>query len=342
MRGRPFCFNGAFSAGITLIKVSMERSSEQQPHVARQVNSRQITLADRAEYAVVRVVLGGLRYLPRVVSRALGSLVGMVTFYTARRLRSVGLQNLHLAFPQVAPKERDKLLKAEYRQLGHHLAEFARMPRYSRKTLERIIEYQGLEHFERASAKGCGVLVLTGHLGAWELSSFFHSIMGHSMGMVIRRLDNPLLDRYVNEVRCMHGNRVLSKDDFARGLLLEMKAGRTVGILMDTNMTPPQGTFVPFFGVPACTGSGLARIARKTGAAVLPGFLLEEPGGRYRLHFGEEIALDVTSDSERDAISNTGRFTAVIEKYVREYPEQWLWMHRRWKTRPAGEPRIYA
>ena len=162
------------------------------------------------------------------------------------------------------------------------------------------------------------------------------------MGMVIRRLDNPLVDRYVNAVRCMHGNRVLHKDDFARGLILEMRAGRTVGILMDTNMTPPQGAFVPFFGVPACTGSGLARIARKTGAAVLPGFLLEEPGGRYALHFGEELPVDDTGDAEADAVSNTARFTAILERYIRHYPDQWLWMHRRWKTRPPGEPRMYA
>ena len=290
----------------------------------------------------MRAVLGMLRYVPRSVSRALGSVLGLTIFHTVRRLRLVGLQNLRLAFPQSGDLERKRLLRAEYRQLGHHLAEFARMPRYQRATLARMIDYQGLEHYERASAKGRGVLVLTGHLGAWELSSFFHSIMGHPMGMVIRRLDNPLIDRYVNQIRCMHGNRVLPKDDFARSLLSEMKAGRTVGILMDTNMTPPQGAFVPFFGVPACTGSGLARVARKTGAAVLPGFLLEEPGCRYRLHFGEEIVLDVTSDSERDAITNTARFTAVIERYVRQYPEQWLWMHRRWKTRPAGEPRMYA
>ena len=167
-------------------------------------------------------------------------------------------------------------------------------------------------------------------------------MMGYPMGIVIRRLDNPLVDRYVNAIRCMHGNRVLHKDDFARGLLQEMRAGGTVGILMDTNMTPPQGTFVPFFGIPACTGSGLARVAAKTGAAVLPGFLLESEGGRYELHFGEEIQLEDTGDSERDAVANTAPFTAVIERYIRAYPEQWLWMHRRWKTRPSGEPRIYA
>jgi KDO2-lipid IV(A) lauroyltransferase len=135
---------------------------------------------------------------------------------------------------------------------------------------------------------------------------------------------------------------VIHKDDFARGLIASMRAGETVGILMDTNMTPPQGVFVPFFGVAACTASGMARIAVKTGAAVVPGFLLwQEDEGKYVLRFGEELAVVDTGDAEADAVANTARFTAVMEDYIGQYPEQWLWMHRRWKTRPAGEAGIY-
>ena len=216
------------------------------------------------------------------------------------------------------------------------------MTRYSVAEAERIFRYEGLEHVLAAEQRGRGVLIVTAHLGAWELSSFLHSLMGHPMGMVIRRLDNPLVDRYVNRIRCRHGNRVFHKDDFARALLTEMREGRTVGILMDTNMRPPQGVFVPFFGMEACTASGLARVAQRTGAAVLPGFLVWQAGeGRYVLRFGEEIAVRQTGDTERDALENTARFTAVIEDAIRESPEQWLWMHRRWKTRPTGEPGVY-
>ena len=217
------------------------------------------------------------------------------------------------------------------------------MPGYTAASASKFIRYEGLAHYTAAHAKGCGVLVLTGHLGAWELSSFFHSLMGHPMGMLIRRLDNPLVDRFVNHIRCLHGNRVIHKDDFARGLIASMRAGETVGILMDTNMTPPQGVFVPFFGVPACTASGLARVAAKTGAAVLPGFLLwEENESQYVLHFGEELLLHRSGDSGADALANTALFTSVLEGYIRRYPDQWLWMHRRWKTRPPGEEKIYS
>lgn len=258
------------------------------------------------------------------------------------RLRSVGTRNLEIAFPEWSDPQRRLVLRSTYRHLGLLLAEFCKMPGYSREEASRFIRYEGLENYLRARDRGKGVLVLTGHLGAWELSSFYHSLMGWPMGMVIRRLDNPLVDNMVNRIRCLHGNRVIHKDDFARGIIEEMRSGQTVGILMDTNMTPPQGVFVPFFGVEACTASGLSRIARKTGAAVLPGFLLWEPWeSRYVLHFGDELEVDATDDPETDAVTNTARFTRAIESYIRRYPDQWLWMHRRWKTRPPGEEAIY-
>jgi KDO2-lipid IV(A) lauroyltransferase len=163
------------------------------------------------------------------------------------------------------------------------------------------------------------------------------------MGMIIRNLDNRRLDAYVNRIRSMHGNFVISKDDFGRGLLKAIHAGGTVGILMDTNMTPPQGEFVPFFGIDACTGTGLAHIARQTGAAVLPGFMFWEPGERrYVLRFGPEVEMPRTADKAADILEGTRRATAVIESWIRRYPDQWLWIHRRWKTRPAGEAGLYG
>ena len=295
-----------------------------------------------AEFAVVWVFVHGVRLLPRGLARTAGVAISAVAFRALGRLRRVGLRNLELAFPRITAGERETILRSEYRNLGFLLAEFCKMPGYTAATASRFIRYEGLDNYLRARERGKGVLVLTGHLGAWELSSFYHSLMGMPMGMVIRRLDNPLVDEFVNRIRCLHGNRVIHKDDFARGLIASMRAGETVGILMDTNMTPPQGVFVPFFGVPACTASGMARIAEKTGAAVLPGFLLwEQSEQKYVLRFGEELEIVHTGDAEQDALTNTATFTAAIERYIRQYPDQWLWMHRRWKTRPSGEEGIY-
>ncbi len=297
---------------------------------------------ERLEFCVVWLFVHGVRLLPRTAARAVGAAIGAGAFHALGRLRKVGVQNLKLAFPEQTDAHRLKILRSVYRNLGYLLAEFCKMADYTQHEASRFIRYEGLENYLRARDRGKGVLVLTGHLGAWELSSFYHSLMGMPMGMVIRRLDNPLVDRFVNRIRCLHGNRVIHKDDFARGLIASMRAGETVGILMDTNMTPPQGVFVPFFGVQACTASGMARIAARTEAAVVPGFLLwENSEHRYVLRFGEPLEVAHTGSPDEDALVNTAHFTAVIEDYVRHYPEQWLWMHRRWKTRPPGEKGIY-
>ena len=300
-------------------------------------------LRENLEYLAVRAVLGSLRSLPRPAARFVGGCMGLAAWALLPRLRRVGRRNLALAFPALPGVERDRILRASLRALGWQLAEFAQMSGYTSQQAQSYIRYQGLENYLAARGRGAGVLVLTAHLGAWELSSFFHSLMGYPMSMVIRRLDHPRVDALVNGIRTQHGNRVVHKDDFARGILKAMHAGETVGILMDTNMTPPQGVFVPFFGVEACTASGLARVALRSGAAVLPGFLLWEPAERrYVLHFGPELTLQRTGDSEADALANTALFTRTLEAYIRRYPEQWLWVHRRWKTRPVGERSLYA
>lgn len=302
-----------------------------------------LTIREKLELGVVWVLLRLLGWLPRGVARTIGAWIGSGAFVLLSRLRHVGRQNLRIAFPEMSENDQNRLLKSEYRNLGWLLAEFCQMPRYRRDSASKFVRYEGLENYLAAKEAGKGVFVLTGHLGAWELSSFYHSLMGYPMSMVIRRLDNSGVDELVNRIRCMHGNRVLHKDDFARGLLAAMRRGETVGILMDTNMTPPQGEFVDFFGRLACTASGMARVALKTGAAVLPGFLLwEEAEQKYVLHFGKALELVRTDSPENDIIANTALFAKVTEEYIRRYPGQWLWVHRRWKTRPEGEPPIYT
>jgi len=281
-------------------------------------------------------------YRPRQPARAVGAGLGAAVYHSLSRLRKTGLRNLEMAFPEKTSAERNEILRGVYRSLGWQLGEFCKMSGYTAEQASRFVRYQGLENYLAARERGKGVLVLTGHLGAWELSSFYHSLVGYPMSLVIRRLDNPLVDTFVNRIRCLHGNKVIHKDDFARGLLTAMQRNETVGILMDTNMTPPQGVFVPFFGTPACTATAMARIALRTDAAVLPGFLLWEPTEKqYVLHFGERLGLVRSGDTDADIVANTALFTAAIESYVRRYPEQWLWVHRRWKTRPEGEGRLY-
>jgi KDO2-lipid IV(A) lauroyltransferase len=294
------------------------------------------------EYWLVVAVARTLNRVPRGLARLLAGVIAFAVYWALGRLRRAGTRNLELALPELSASERTRILRGVYVHLGWQLVEFCRMIRYSAENTTNWIRTEGLENYMAAQARGKGVLVVTGHLGAWELSSFYHSLMGHPMGMVIRRLDNRRLDDFVNGIRCLHGNQVIHKDDFGRGLLLAMHSGQTVGILMDTNMTPPQGSFVKFFGLDACTATGLAHVARKTGAAVLPGFMIWEPlEHRYVLHFGPEIEIPHTANASADILAGTQLCTEAIESWIRRYPDQWLWIHRRWKTRPAGEPGLY-
>jgi KDO2-lipid IV(A) lauroyltransferase len=313
------------------------------PKAATLENSRrEKPLRQSLEYWLVVTVARILGLMPRGLARLFANALSSAVYHWLSRLRSVGERNLQLALPNISLPERNRILREVYRHLGWQLVEFCRMSRYTAENTRDWIRTEGLEHYLAAAERGKGVLIVTGHLGAWELSSFYHSLMGHPMGMVIRRLDNRRLDDFVNRIRCLHGNRVLHKDEFARGLLTAMHAGETVGILMDTNMRPPQGIFVNFFGRPACTASGLARVALKTGAAVLPGFMLWEPAEKkYVLHFGPEITFWKSGDPEADALTATQQCAAATENWIRRYPDQWLWIHRRWKTRPAGEPSLY-
>ena len=294
------------------------------------------------EYAPVWLLVKLLGALPRPLARTAGIVFAHAFYLVYPKLRRVGLRNLQIAFPDKSDKERHRILHGVFTSLGRHLAEFCRFPRYKRDNISQVAVYGGFENFDTAQHRGKGVLFLTAHLGAWELGSFAHSVYGHPLRVVVRALDNPYLDRLVTLYRTLHGNSTFEKQDFARGLLAAMKAGETVGLLMDQNMTPPQGVFVDFFGQPACTASGLARVALRTDAAVIPAFTIWDAVLRkYRVQFDPPLNLVRTGSDEDDVVANTAAFTKVIEDYVRRYPDQWLWVHRRWKTRPEGQPSLY-
>jgi KDO2-lipid IV(A) lauroyltransferase len=299
-------------------------------------------MRQRLEYAAAWPFIKILGMLPRPLARAAGMGLARVVYLLHVRLRQVGMRNLALAFPEKTEGERARILRGEFASLGRQLAEVCHFPKYTRENVEQVVVYDGLENYEQAHARGKGVLFLTAHFGGWELSAFTHSLHGHWMHVVSRAMDNVYLDRLIRQYRTMHGNQTVDKNDFVRGLLAAMKAGEVVGILMDTNMTPPQGIFVDFFGIPACTASGLARIALRTDAPVVPTFTIwDADWGKYRLRFDPAVELARTGDLEGDIKANTQRFTSIIEEYVRKYPEQWLWVHRRWKTRPPGERGLY-
>jgi KDO2-lipid IV(A) lauroyltransferase len=294
------------------------------------------------EYTAVRVSLKLLEILPQGAARSLASVVARVLYLLSPKLRKTAEFNLRLAFPEWTDAQRQQVIRKMARNLGRMAAEFARMPKYSAENISELVILDGHENFLQGHDLGKGVLYLTGHIGAWELSSFAHALYGYPLHYMARPLDNRRLDKMVNRYRGLSGNRPIFKNESARVMLKVLKDAGTVGILADQNTMPSEGVFVEFFGVPACTTTGLARVALHTGAAVVPGYAYwDEAVGKYRLRFEPPVELIRTGDTERDIFENTQKFTKVLEGIIRKYPEQWVWVHGRWNTRPAGEPALY-
>lgn len=248
------------------------------------------------------------------------------------KLRRTGLRNLQIA----GLADRPEIVDGVFASIARILVSVARVGRLNKQNIHQFIEYDGFEHYQEAKRRGRGVLFATAHLGNWEFSAVAHSLMTEPMHVVVRPLDNRAVDDIIEARREATGNHVISKKDAARDILRALKKNEPVGILIDQNVSPAEGVFIDFFGVPACAGTAFARLAAHSGAAVIPGFALWDAARRkYVLRFFPLV--DITGDAEED----TRRIHAVIEQVIREYPDQWLWLHRRWKTRPPGEPSLY-
>jgi KDO2-lipid IV(A) lauroyltransferase len=294
------------------------------------------------EYAAVWVILQCLGALPRGMARSLAAFVARVLYSMLRKLRRTAEFNLRLAFPDWSDAQRETVIRGMVRNLGWMAAEFARLSKYTKDNIEQAVVLSGHENFLEGQRRGKGVLYLTGHIGGWELSSFAHALYGFPLHYMARPLDNVRVDALVNRYRCLSGNQPIFKNESARALLRILRESGTVGILADQNTMPEEGVFVDFFGKAACTTTGIARVALHTDAAVVPGYAYWDQGiGRYKLHFDPPVELVRTGDTERDVYVNTQKFANVIENIIRKYPEQWVWVHARWKTRPKGEPPLY-
>lgn len=295
----------------------------------------------RLEYFAARSVLGVLGLLPQALSRVFCAFLGWLSYLLWPRLRRVGMFNLRLAFPDWPERQRRQVLYQLFQNLGRMLSDFARFQHLNRNNIERLITYDGFEHYAKAKSLGKGVLFLTAHFGNWELSSFAHGLYGHPLNFVVRELDNPLMDSLVNGIRSASGGRAIEKKDFAFQAMRALKKGEAVGILMDQNMLPSEGIFVEFFGRAACTTTSPARLVQKTGVPVVLGLVIwNSKIGKYTLRF-DPVDWIRCADPEQEIAANTQNFTRQIEEYVRRHPDHWLWVHRRWKTRPPGEPPLY-
>ena len=293
-------------------------------------------LRNAVEYCLAAAALKSLEYAPLPLAHTLARGYARLLDRAIPRLRRVGLLNLGFALPELTPARHAEIIDGVFASIARILVSFAKFPSLRRDNLEQWIRLEGGEHFEAALRAGRGVLFATAHLGNWELSAFAHALMAAPMNVLVRPLDNPRIDALVERRRALTGNRPIGKKDFARSILKALAANQAVGILIDQNESLDSGVFVDFFGVPACASPGFARFAAHSGAAVLPGFALwNKEERRYVLRFFPAVPMT------GDAAADTQALHRVLERVIRDAPDQWLWIHRRWKTRPPGEAPLY-
>jgi len=280
--------------------------------------------------------------MPRAAGAAVIRLLAAVFYHLDARHRHIADVNLRIAFPEMPRRRRNEIARRSFQNTGMNLLEVSRLDMLTPENISKLVEYDeiaGLNNYRAALGLGKGILYLTGHFSSWELLPTAHALQGYPLSFTTRPLDNTRFENYLRRIRESKGNTVIYKKDSARRILKELKAGRAAGVLMDHNVSPAEGIFTDFFGVPAATSTGVALLAMRTGAPVLPGFLTPLRNGRYSIKFLPHVEMARSGDTADDLRVNTQRLNNVIEGIIREQPESWLWGHKRWKNRPPGDPR---
>ncbi len=265
-----------------------------------------------------------------------GELLGLLLYYFWKGRREIAVGNLRRCVDLGAvalAQSPEEVIRENFRNLGRSFIEVIKIYHGTGKTILENTVIKGFEHFEKARAKGKGILLITGHCGNWELLAVLASYKVAPISVVVRPLNNPYLNALLLKARSRFGNRVIDKKGALRAILATLKEGGTVGILMDQAVLPDEGYVIRFLGRGAWTTKMPALLARKTGASAVPAFIRRTERG-HEITVYPEIVLSSKADPEEAVKEDTEKFSRYIEDYIRENPSQWLWMHRRWKRVP--------
>lgn len=298
------------------------------------------------EYMAARLAFAVMALLPRRAAIRISIWIMRIIPVVIKDLWRIGMTNLGIAFPEKSLAEKEQILRGTFENLGRVLGELSQVAKYSRDDLAKIVDFSFDDEtkavYARNKSEGRGVLITTGHLGNWELLVLGFAALYEPMSYLARPLDNPKIDDMLNERRTRFGNNPINKTHSAMTAIKILRQGGILGILSDVNAHPKEGVFVPYFGLSASTASGAAMLAIRSNSLIYPMFCVWDPAsGRYKIVHGALLEPANTGDRKQDILETTALFTAEIEKVVRAYPNQWMWIHRRWKTRPTGEKEIY-
>jgi Kdo2-lipid IVA lauroyltransferase/acyltransferase len=293
---------------------------------------------DTLLYKIISGFFATIGLIPREAAIRFAGFLGRVWFVVDKRHRDVALQNLtHVFGAEKNTAEIRKMARQIFCNLILILFEIAWFMRLKDKDFPKHFHVHGLHYLKAAHKKGKGVLVLTGHMGNWELMCMAAAMLGYPLSAIYRPLDFKPLDRFFINLRGRYGTTLYPKKNAMRPILQGLKKGELIGILLDQNTNEQSGVFVDFFNRQACTNKGLALISLRMQAPVVPLFLLREQDG-FRVEFGPEVPVVRTGDKDKDIKINTRQYNRVIEDVIRRYPDQWFWLHRRWKTKNPESP----
>jgi KDO2-lipid IV(A) lauroyltransferase len=289
------------------------------------------------EYRLMRAIMRGMGLPPLSMMRALGGGLGRTAYVLDERHRTIIRDNLSASFPESDAAWVDATAKACYAHLGKVALEIPRLLSWPREKIiahVRVMQPERMERMHELKAKGQGSFMLTGHIGNWEWLNMVWGWLAGPADVVARPIDYAPADRLVTDWRSRAGQKVIPKAGSARMILRSLKQGKFIGILLDQNVDWYDGEWVDFFGRPACSNKGLALLAMKTKAPVIPVWCWRGDDGIFEMHIGREMKPIITGDKIQDVWDNTQAYTKALEDIIRQKPEQWFWLHQRWKTKP--------
>jgi len=297
-----------------------------------------VSLAHRAEYAALRALVGTLSTLSWRQAGNVGARIGALGYKPLGIRRAVVERQIAAAFPGLSERGVRQVARGAYEHLGRSFVETAILPGMKPNAVLDLFEDADTFHVvETALSKGRGLIFVGGHLGNWEIAGAYVAARGVRVDAITRRMKNPLFDRYVTETRARLGMDVVHDAEAVRRTPRSLRDGRAVAFVADQGVLGLASTFVPFFGRPAKTPRGPAVFALRLNVPVVFAAAIRQPSGKYRFVF-EPVEVEDTGDRERDVDAIVRRYTAALERWVRRYPEQYFWHHRRWKRQPPGTP----
>jgi KDO2-lipid IV(A) lauroyltransferase len=276
-----------------------------------------------------------LSLIPRRIGLPVGEGLGLLLYFLLKRRRKIALSNLAIAFAdRMGAEERRLIARKSFKSMGRHFFEACYLLRYDKKRLASYVRFKGLEYFEQARSRGKGLVCLTGHFGCWELLAVSVGYFLSPGYLVTKALDFEPAEKLVQTLRGVSGHQCVTKEKSMRRLIRLLAGGGIIAILLDQNIDWKDGVFVPFFNKRACTNKGLALLIRTTRAPVVPVFIVDQGQGRYLIEFQPPLPWLSFGDKTKEIEENTAQYNQVIEDMARRYPDQYFWVHQRWKTRP--------